>query len=175
MIAWKFTRPGAVGPFSRVAWPAPAGAAPGAWVGEPTGGARVCLAGVHACDLTHLPYWIGEELWEVELAGPVAERGPKLVAPAGRLVARVPGWDAAAASAFAADAAERIRGMDTAGFVADAEVFCSPEAAERDPFRTAAVSTVIAVEAAERAGGRDAVIAERARQSAWLAAHLGLR
>ena len=175
MIAYKTLRPGAVAPFSHVRWPQPASDdAPGAWVHGASSGPSVCRAGVHACDVTQLPFWLGEELWQVELAEPVRTERLKLVAPAGRLVGRVAAWDEAAALAFAADTTERIRAIDTGGYIAEAEIFCLGEIAAADPFAAAAVSTMIVVEAAEQTGGHDAVVAERALQSAWLADRLGL-
>jgi hypothetical protein len=174
MIAYKILRPGAVAPFSRVRWPLPARDRPGAWVHGASSGPRICQAGVHACGLAQLPFWLGEELWRVELAEPVRGERLKLVAPAGRLVGRIAAWDEGAALAFAADTTERIRAMDTGGYIAEAEVFCVGELAEADPFAAAAVSTMVAVECAEHAGGHGAVAAERALQSAWLAERLGL-
>lgn len=173
MIAYKTLRPGAVAPFSRARWPLPDGGAPGAWVHARAVDQQVCSAGVHACDLAQLPFWLGEELWRIELAGPIRHERVKLVAPAGRLVERVTAWDGRAALAFAADTTERIRAMDTGGYIAEAEIFCVGKIAEADPFAAAAVSTVIAVEAAEHTGGHGAVAAERDIQAAWLGHLLG--
>ena len=174
MIAYKVLRPGAVAPFSRARWPLPVADRPGGWVHGASSGPRVCRAGVHACGLAQLPFWLGEELWRVELAEPVREERLKLVSPAGRLVERIASWDETAALAFAADTTERIRALDTGGYIAEAEIFCVGELAAADPFAAAAVSTMVAVEAAEHAGGHDAVAAERALQSVWLADRLGL-
>jgi hypothetical protein len=100
MKAYKFLLPGAVGPFSGFAWPAPHGGLPGAWV-EAGGDAVLCRSAIHACRLEHLPWWIQDELWEAELAEPVQQSGHKLMSVRGRLVRRVDGWDAAATRAFA--------------------------------------------------------------------------
>jgi hypothetical protein len=174
MRAYKFLRPGAVGPFSGQSWPVPADGGPGAWVRADAADPMLCRTGVHACTLEHLPYWIAEELWEVELEGPVEEQRSKLVAPAGRLVARVEAWDEDAAVAFMDATVERIRALDTGGYMTEAEIFCVGEAGRSDPMGNAALSTMIAVEAAEHAGGPSAVRVERAREATWLADRLSL-
>jgi hypothetical protein len=106
MLALKFLRPGAVGPFSGHRWPVPSSAGPGAWV-EATDRGGVCRDGVHACEVRHLPLWIWAELWGIELEGPVEARPHKLRAPRGRLVRRVEAWSPPAAKAFARACARR--------------------------------------------------------------------
>lgn len=108
MIAYKFLRTGRVGPFSRVAWPAPTGAEPGAWLQAVSRG-RACDGRVHACRAEDLTDWFATELWRVELDGAVAVDCGKLVADRGRLLARVAAWDADAAAAFAEVCALRAR------------------------------------------------------------------
>lgn len=104
--AYKFLRPGAVGPFSGFAWPTPADGAPGEWVEASTGGGP-CRDGVHACERARLPIWIWEELWQVELDGEVAAVGNKLRAPRGRLVRHIDRWAPEAAKSFARACAQR--------------------------------------------------------------------
>jgi hypothetical protein len=106
VIAYKFLRPGAVGPFSGFAWPVPGDSGPGEWVGASTD-EGACRDGVHACGPTQLPFWIWEELWKVELDGPVEEVGRKLRARRGRLVERVDAWSPESAKAFAVSCARR--------------------------------------------------------------------
>ena len=106
LIAYKFLRPGAVAPFSGHRWPAPADGEPGAWVVAASWTA-VCRDGVHACQRRHLPLWIWEELWEVEIAGDVEEHEQKLRARRGRLVRRVEPWSPRGAKAFAQACAVR--------------------------------------------------------------------
>lgn len=174
MLAYKFLREGAVGPFSGVAWPPP-----GEWLAAAPGGTSVCRRGVHACRPEDLPRWIGQELWAVELRGDVVETPYKLVAPEGRLVERVAGWDAAAAQRFAAACADRIRALADggppalAGYVEDAETHCLGSACAEDPPLAAAVAATIGRHAAAAAGGDAAVDAERAAQVAWFRALLG--
>ena len=106
VLAYKFLRPGAVGPFSGHRWPTPGNGDRGPWV-ETSSWTEVCRDGVHGCERSHLPLWIWEELWEVELAGEVQAEGHKLRAPRGRLVRRVEQWSAATAKAFAKACARR--------------------------------------------------------------------
>ena len=177
MIAYKFLRPGAIGPFSGLRWPTPDGPTPGAWVRAETSSPSLCRQAVHACTPEHLPFWMAEELWTVELADPAEPRRSKVVAPAGRLVEEVRTWDEQAALDFMSATVERIRGMDDEGdssYMTEAALFCTGEAAREDPFGNAALSTMIAVECAEHAGGHDAVRRERAEQARWLADRLGL-
>jgi len=109
MRAYKFTAGGAVSVFTRFPWPPPEGGSPGAWV-EAAGAAQVCERGVHACRVGDLPYWLGRELWEVELADDVVEAPYKLVAPRGRLLRRVEGWPELERP-FAEDCAARVQDL----------------------------------------------------------------
>jgi hypothetical protein len=168
MRAYKFLRPGRVGPFSGFEWPA------GEWV--EAGGGELCVRGIHACRLEDLPYWITRELWEIELDGAVHEEARKLVAERGRLVRRVEGWDSDAGRRFAeacaerarerADAAAGRRAAGIAGYAGDA-------AANASKGKVAVVG-YIAARAAELDAGVDGYAAERAAQADWLAADLGL-
>lgn len=99
MIAYKFLSPGAIGLFSRYAWPTPSTDAPGEWV-RVHGAIQPCLNGVHACTMTQLVDWLDDELWEIELEAPVLEAGGELIAPAGRLIRRLEGWNDECARAF---------------------------------------------------------------------------
>ena len=202
--AYKFLRPGAVGPFSGVRW------RPGEWV---------VADGLSACDRRHLPLWIWEELWEVELGGDVVSRGHKLRAPRARLGRRIDEWTPASAKALAGACAGRAAlhaagPLRNAGFGAAAQTFAggddlqaigeltgelwdelpidirrpvgmASDAAEGalettasddvyEVARGAAVVTYIAAMTAEAVGGPDALEAERAHQADWLAAELRL-
>jgi hypothetical protein len=125
VIAYKFLTPGAVGLFSRLAWPVPGDGAPGAWV-EAEGPLEVCRNGIHACGLDDLIDWIDSELWRVELGEPVVESEAGFVAPRGRLVSRVGQWDEDAARALAGACVLRARdraaeALERAGRAADAD------------------------------------------------------
>src|SRR3954453_22728860 len=67
---WKFLRPGGVGPFSTVPWPAA-----GTWLSVDE--VSPCSSGIHACRAGDLPYWLAEELWVIELdePGPLGPKG----------------------------------------------------------------------------------------------------
>jgi hypothetical protein len=93
MTFWKFLRFGAVSPFSGFQW------TPGSWVS--TSVTDVCHVGLHACRATDLPYWINDELWEIELAEPIAEESHKVVSSGARLIAPVEHWTVTTAEEFA--------------------------------------------------------------------------
>jgi hypothetical protein len=88
MIAYKFLSQGAIGPISTAQWPPPR-----EWL-EVEGALEVCANGIHACTSEALAYWLGEELWAVELDGEILDEGTVLVASRGRLVSRVDRWPA---------------------------------------------------------------------------------
>jgi len=95
MIAYKFLRAGRIGPFSAFQWPEP---------GERVYAERdlaACKRGVHACRPSDLPWWLADELWEVELDGPVQVDEHKIIAPSGRLRSQIEGWTPACAQEYA--------------------------------------------------------------------------
>jgi hypothetical protein len=94
MIAYKFLRSGRTGPVSGFRWPGP-----GVWEhAEPD--MVACRRGIHACRISDLPWWLAEELWEIELGGRVRVDGHKIFAPAGRLRAQIEGWTPACAQEY---------------------------------------------------------------------------
>jgi hypothetical protein len=189
MIAYKFLREGAVAPFSRTAWPVPAGGDPGAWV-RAAGALELCGNGIHACRPEDLPLWLFDELWEVELEPPVRVAPTHVVAAAGRLRTRVEGWGTETAAELATACAKRVaRRADAvsresgpgplaeraAAYAADAatwgaDLAAKPEIASAD----AACVAFIAAEAARDLEGEHAAAAERGWQAEWLAVRLGL-
>jgi len=110
MIAYKFLRSGRVGPFSGYRWPEPR-----VLVGA--SGTDPCRRGVHACRIQDLPWWLADELWEIELGGWVRADEHKIVAPAGRLRVRIDGWTPTCAQEFADACAWRARDHATAALV----------------------------------------------------------
>jgi hypothetical protein len=104
VIAYKFLQSGRVGPFSGFEWPEP-----GEWV-RAARDPVVCRQGVHACRTSDLPWWLADELWEIELDGDVEAHDHKILAPAGRLRSRVDGWTPACAQDYADACAWRAHG-----------------------------------------------------------------
>jgi hypothetical protein len=156
--AYKFTRAGAVSPFSGVRWDR------GEWVEGGPDKPQPCRQGVHACRPEQLPYWLNEELWEVELDGEIAESDYKLVGERGRLVERVTRWDGRTFRRFGESCAAQARSLGVAEIAADCEAVI-----ERGAYALAVYFTSVA---AERAGGETGRLAERARQARWLEQHV---
>jgi hypothetical protein len=187
MIAYKFLRAERIGTFSGFRWPEP-----GAWV-RATDHPAACRSGIHACRTQDLPWWLSEELWEVELEGEVRIEEHKIVAPAGRLRSRVPRWTPACSQEYA-DAcawrardravqalsrAEQLREADELARcdTLDAVLSVTRRLAERVP--DGRIILTIAGDGAFRAltgaPPTTAYAAERAWQSRWLAERLSLR
>lgn len=161
MIAYKFLEAGGVSPFAGFQWPV------GEWVDAAA--ADPCRRGIHACRIADLPFWLGKELWEIELDGEIVEQERKLVARRGRLIRRREEWTDALLDAFAADCLLRTRRRFgsvpiLSGFVADIEGF-------RATGRVG-LAAFAAARAAEVAEGPPAYERERLRQAAWLAERL---
>jgi hypothetical protein len=159
--AYKFLRSGAVGPFTGFRWH------PGTWVEADA--ASPCESGIHACRVEDLPFWTGDELWEVELDGDVVVAGRKVVAPRGRLVRRVEVWSSASAQELAAEATARTRSLSDARRRDRTLRGYAEDAALRAGQGKAYVATYIAAVAAEYAGGPPGREAERAAQVDWFA------
>lgn len=182
--AYKFLRPGGIGPFSGHRWPLPAGGRPGEWV-EGDLDHAVCRGGIHACEGRHLARWIWEELWVIELGGEVEVHGHKLRAERGRLLRRVEEWSAPTAKAFAAICARRAAehaatataasARVATGMAADGATRAEAARATADPYvaaHGAAVCAYISAMTALRAGGRELHDSEREWQAGWLLAAL---
>jgi hypothetical protein len=167
VIAYKFLRRDGTGVFTGFGWPLP-GDGPGEWVAavpEP------CRSGVHACSAAQLPLWLGPVLYEVELDGEVEDAGMKLVAPRGRLTRRIDAWDDEVREAYTRMCADRAhelaRGATRPLEHWDAVV--EPSIPEGP-----ALLGFVAARIAEEISGAGAYHAERARQTEWLVARLGL-
>jgi hypothetical protein len=163
VIAYKVLDTGAVSPFTRFAW------SQDEWLD--TESVEPCRSGVHACRPRDLPFWLGPELWEIELEGDLVEQERKVVARRGRLVRRIEAWNLDLLRAFTAScrAETKLRlGAipGVSGFVGDIDRF---RAGDRH-----GLAAFAAARAAEVTGGRAAYERERARQAAWLAHRLGL-
>ena len=167
MRAYKFLTEEGVGVFSRFAWPLPNGG-PGPWVESEV---EPCRAGIHACRVEDLPYWAAAALYELELDGTVEELAVKVVAPRGRLLRRVGGWDPGAQEEYAEMCLARVR--EFAAGAPELPAGWAPPSLHASPAACAHLGFV-AARIAEELGGSEAYHVERRRQSAWLVERLGL-
>jgi hypothetical protein len=163
VTAYKILDAGGVAPFTRFAWPE------GEWIEAEA--VDPCRSGIHACRPRDLPYWLGPELWEIELDGDVNEQRRKIVGRRGRLVRRIPAWNADLLRAFTgscrAETKLQVGSIPIlSGFVGDIDRFRSED--------RHGLAAFAAARAAELFGGPLAYERERARQAAWLADRLGL-
>jgi len=163
VTAYKFLGDGSVSPFAGFRWPV------GEWV-EATA-ADPCRRGIHACRVQDLPFWLGRELWEIELDGGIVVHERKIVAPRGRLVRRLTDWNRELLEEFGAGVLARARTRFGAvavlsGYVGDIQNHLT---SGRVP-----LAAFAAARAAELSGGPAEYERERLRQAAWLAERLGL-
>ena len=164
MMALKFLRPGRLGPFSGVKWPAP-----GVWL-DADGELEFCRAGVHAILPDVLSVWAAEELWRVDLDGVAGLFRGVLIARRGRLLSQVDDWNDDTAREFARACVAHVRELArarAAEYVADAIAATEEAAADRTATRIAYVTARAADAMTPGSFG-----AERRWQSAWLAARL---
>lgn len=166
MKTYKFLTRDGLGVFSGFAWPLP-GRAPGDWVAADV---ELCRSGIHACRTADLPYWLAPSLYEIELEGEVTSHPTKVVAPRGRLIRRVDGWNEASledygrmcrarAEELVATAPEDLEGWRPPAAIA-------PSEAARLGFMAARI--------AEQVSGLEGFLAERKLQSEWLVERLAL-
>jgi hypothetical protein len=165
--AYKFLTEDGVGVFSRFAWPLPNGD-PGPWVESEV---EPCRAGIHACRVADLPYWLAPTLYELELDGTVEELAVKVVAPRGRLLRRVQGWDPGTQEEYAETCLARVR--ELAAGAPELPAGWAPPSLHASPAACAHLGFV-AARIAEELGGSEAYLTERRRQSAWLVERLRL-
>lgn len=91
MSHYKFTRRGGRALFNDFAWPLPAAGRAGDWV-EVSGPLQPCRHGLHVCRREDLPYWLHDELWQVEIAGTSLPAHDGQVVGRARLVRPVEAW-----------------------------------------------------------------------------------
>ena len=164
MRAFKFLLDGRVAPFSRFHWPI------GEWV-ESEQQQTACNAGIHACEPADLPFWLMDELWEIELSGPTRRGRHKLVADSGRLVRPIQHWNQAVREQFADACVTRVRELadrrpEAAGHLTDLTSWAAH-------VRPVAVAS-LAARAFEAVEGREGYDAERTAQTRWLVGALSL-
>jgi hypothetical protein len=142
-----------------------------------------CRRGIHACRVSDLPWWLADELWEIELDGPVQADEHKIFAPAGRLRSQISQWTPACALEFGDACAWRAHGraveaLTRAGQARSAEelsacrtldevLAVAPRLAEANP--ETRISLTMAGDGAFRA------LTEAPPTSAYIAAHAALR
>jgi len=166
VTAYKFLSAEGRGVFSGFAWPLPNGG-PGAWVEAEV---ELCSSGVHACRAGDLSYWLAPAMYEIELDGDVAEAGTKVVAPRGRLIRLIVAWNDETREEYSQMCITR-----AAELAATAPNLVGPWAPP--PAASAAGPALmgyITARIAEAISGVEAYVAERARQSDWLAQRLDL-
>jgi hypothetical protein len=176
VIAYKFLRAGRIGPFSGFRWPVTS------WVRTPAA-THACGRGIHACRTSDLPWWLADELWEVELEGPIRVAEHKIIAPAGCLRSRVDGWTSGCAQEYGVACAWRARdsavdALTRAHHGADADRLVACATLDdvlliardlADHVADARISLTIAGDGAFRA------LTGTAPTSAYIAAHAALR
>jgi hypothetical protein len=124
MIAYKFLSTGRIGPFSKFEWPEP-----GVWV-RAAAATDACRRGVHACRTRDLPWWLADELWEVELDGELRIDEHKIVAPAGALRSQIDGWTPGCAQDYGEACAWRARDTTSLALSRDGHVDAARELAK---------------------------------------------
>lgn len=165
MIAYKFLRPDGTSAFTGFSWPLPNGG-PGAWVEAP---ADPCRSGVHACRPADLPFWVGRELYEIELDGEIAEHPAKVVASRGRLTRRIEAWDDELRDTYTRMCADRAHELALGASLEEWDAVIEPSFPEGP-----ALLGFVAARIAEEISGPEAYHRERARQTEWLVERLGL-
>jgi hypothetical protein len=177
MIAYKFLRSGRIGPFSAFQWPEP-----GVWVRAPRD-LVACKRGIHACRPSDLPWWLAEELWEIELGGDVERDQHKIIAGAGRLRSQIEAWTPARAQEYADACAWRaqeraVQALTSAGYRHEAHELTTCATLDdvliiarqlADAIREARISLMVAGDGAFRA------LTGAAPTSAYIAAHAARR
>jgi len=167
VIAYKFLNADGRGVFTGFRWPLP-DAGPGAWVEAPV---EVCRSGIHACRPEDLPYWVGRTLYEVELDGAITADRTKVVGSRARLLRRIDAWDDALRDAYTRMCADRAHALalDEAPRLETWDAVI-----ERSVPEGPALLGFVAARIAEERRGTPAYYAERARQTDWLVARLGI-
>ncbi|HEY5955745.1 MAG TPA: hypothetical protein VIV60_04295 [Polyangiaceae bacterium] len=107
MFAFRFLAEGARSVASRVVWSAPKQDGPGDWMGANLEGTRLGIVAYH---IEHLPHWLHDELYRVELRGPIQELSTGLLAFELRLCEQVKTWNPTTRQEFSRGCVERLQG-----------------------------------------------------------------
>ena len=170
---YTFLSENAVAFLSGFSWPQPTNGSPGAWVHAGTDAPRDV---VRAVPVDQLPWWLDDELWEVELGGERTEDGRAITAERGRLVRRVDAWTGDVAGDLVRACEQRVRSAQLGEYADDVRLY----AADADrPAAAAAVAAYIAAHALaggdkSAAGYDDGFERERRWQVEWLKRRLQL-
>jgi hypothetical protein len=167
MIAYKFLRPDGSSVFTGFRWDLPDRGEPGTWVDAQ---ADPCRSGIHACRSADLPMWVSQVMYEIELAGDIAELPAKVVASRGRLLRRVSAWDDLrdVYTRMCADRAHELA-LGATPPMENWNAVVEPSIPEGP-----ALLGFVAARIAEERRGPAAYYDERSRQCAWLVEHLDL-
>jgi hypothetical protein len=104
MHAFAFLAEGAVAPLTGFVWPTPKDDRRGPWVDTDTAPSEA----LRGCRVGDLPYWLDDELWNIELDGALVERGHVVLAERARLLGRIDTWTDQLAWEFAGACAWRV-------------------------------------------------------------------
>jgi hypothetical protein len=164
--------------FTGWQWPLPAGARAGEWV-TAQGELALCHSGIHASTVNQLPHWLGMELWVIELAGEIRHEEAALLASRGRLIAKIEAWDEPMRQEYARWCLDRAREIardyPTGAALADkVEHTIWWGGAGPAGYFTAMLAGEAATGRRAGAAYDAAFLAERDRQSGWLARELAL-
>jgi len=167
VIAYKFVRPDGTSVFTGFSWTPPNGG-PGPWVEAHV---EPCRSGIHACRPEHLPLWAGQVLYEVELDGEIVDDRTKVIAPRARLVRRLDAWEEGIRDRYTRMCGDRAHELARGASppLEQWEAAIEPSMPEGS-----ALLGFMAARIAEEIDGPDAYHVERARQTEWLIAELGL-
>ncbi len=143
MRAYVFLKSGAIDPFGKTSWITATNGE--ALRGPRTGNDR---NQVRVCRVVDLPYWLNDELWQVELGEPITELACGISSKSARLVRQIPEWSPPRARTFAeeavwhsqrqilaastADVAAHMRTLDSIEKLASLAALGSPEIADLD-------------------------------------------
>jgi hypothetical protein len=170
---YGFLGEGAVAFLSGFRWPQPVDGEPGQWVRAGIEAPREVVRGVQ---VEQLPWWLDDELWELELDGGLIADGRAVVAERARLLRRIDPWTSEAAYELVSACELRVREEALADYANDVVLYAE------DADRPAAAAAVAAYIAAHAVAGGDkdapgyaaAFERERRWQVEWLKRRLQL-
>jgi hypothetical protein len=172
MRAYKFLSRDGTAFLTGFRWPT------GEWV-EAQGPLGYCDNGIHACRVSDLPHWLGQELWLMELAGDILAAADSLVSRRGRLLERIDAWSGGVAQEFADSCAQRAmslaaEALSTAERAGDAAANAANGAVAASAYITATVAGEAGSSARSGPLYVDHFLLERTRQALWIQDRLAL-